>query len=140
MVGQLGVVNLRAALGQRLQRLAHLPVQPRPADQPELTVDGVSDQGVAEGVASDAYLTEDAGSHGLIEPLEELRWLQAHGLADHVGPELLAHDRGCLQDGLAFLGQAGQAQTYDATHALRNVEGQAGLWEAVQHPGRAGGG
>jgi hypothetical protein len=69
MVGEFGEVGVAVCPVDSLQRLAHLSMQPQTAGRREFLVQRLADQGMAEGVASEAarQCGDDPSRFGLLK-------------------------------------------------------------------------
>ena len=112
VVGQLGDVRLVAGV-EDLQSAADTRMQLHAPGGGELPVEGLTDQGVREGVGAGRHLDDELGVDGLLQGPQELLFGEVADRFQHRVAELGADDS---RDGQDLVGGGGEAGHSPANH------------------------
>ncbi len=135
MVGDVAERASRAVGGALVERLGDAEVELGAPARGEAVVERAPHQLVGEPVRKRVtrHLLDHAAGDAVVKRRGQGRGVEPARLADHVGLELRARDRGQLQHGLRRGVEPREPLAHDVAHAVRRVErrqrpGQVGAW------------
>lgn len=121
--GEVRRIDRHPAGGQGLERLTHLLMEPHAPREPHPVVQGATHERVPEPVAPDRLGGEQPRRDRGIQPVEELRRVQAGGLLQDVEREALPDGGGDLEQFAGRCRQTVEAASQDVTHAVGHGHG-----------------
>ena len=131
LVGELACMLRDRVAEHDLHRPANLGVEPGPPPRCEVVVQRVSNQAVAEPVATRLGLDHHPGHDGRLEVLEGIVGDESRGPMEDVERELAPDHGGDTQDGLHIFGKAPESPVDDVADHQRHGGGPALSLEAV---------